>query len=188
MPFFIFTFKRNVKYAGHAQLNYTLGFYCHHRAGIERRRHANVVAQCTDWGNVFVLHTAWNGFCSIGSPADLDLAGPYRNLTLHCTGRNLSWLHVPRSKAKQRRTSEKAHFAQIFTVWFKQWQPLTESWGDFMIASTVFFQGFYVSTVCILSCCIFLFVFLFSFFFTVTINKENPARWCWYNGSKLIRL
>lgn len=36
---FVFMFKRHVKYARHARSNYTLGFYCHRKAGIERRRH-----------------------------------------------------------------------------------------------------------------------------------------------------
>lgn len=48
-----------------------------------------------------------NVFFSFGSPADLDLAGRYRNMTLRRTGRNLIRLHLPRNKAKQRRPGEK---------------------------------------------------------------------------------
>lgn len=48
-----------------------------------------------------------NAFFSSGGPADLDLAGRCRNLTLRRTGGNLIRLHVPRDKAKQRRPGEK---------------------------------------------------------------------------------
>lgn len=81
------------------------GFYCRNRAlrscdslgmsrsgsAIRRLRQHVYFAPCS---KVCSFHSA--------APADLDLAGRYRNLTLGCTGRNLILLHVPHNKAKQR--------------------------------------------------------------------------------------
>lgn len=57
-------------------------------------------------------------FYSFGSPADLDLAGRYRNLTSRHMGWNLIRLRVPHNKAEQRHPGEgKKHTLLKYLQW-----------------------------------------------------------------------
>lgn len=104
VPFHLY-FKRHVKYVGHAWVNYSLRFHCCLEVEMGDYRNVralaswNVVAQAPN-GTKCLYYTLWNGFCSFGSPSDLDLVRQYQNLMLHYAGRIPMWLLVPHSKAK----------------------------------------------------------------------------------------